>query len=427
MPKIKFQRPKGTNDFLKEDFYYFDLIFNTFKKIVEFYNFSRIETPILEDANLFLKGVGKVTDICDKEMYCFRTKGGDILALRPEGTSAICRAYIENGLKEWPQPVRLWYFGPFFRYERPQAGRYRQFWQGGLEIINGEDPGLEVEILQIFFNFLKELKIKNAIVEVNSIGCHNCQENYKKILNRYLKSYDKELCENCKVRRKENILRVLDCKEERCQRIIKNAPQIVDSLCEECKSHFTAFLEMLDNLNYPYSFNPFLVRGLDYYTKTVFEIFEEKKENEEREEKKLALISGGRYDNLIHNLGGERMPAVGAAFGLERLIEILKREKLFLPREEHISVFLVLLGNAAKVKVLKLMEELYREKIKFFSGMGKDSLKSQLKLADKLKADYCLIIGQKEALEGKVLIRKMKEGTQVLVKMEKVIEEIKKR
>jgi len=172
MPKIKFQRPKGTNDFLKEDFYYFDLIFNTFKKIVEFYNFSRIETPILEDANLFLKGVGKVTDICDKEMYCFRTKGGDILALRPEGTSAICRAYIENGLKEWPQPVRLWYFGPFFRYERPQAGRYRQFWQGGLEIINGEDPGLEVEILQIFFNFLKELKIKNAIVEVNSIGCH---------------------------------------------------------------------------------------------------------------------------------------------------------------------------------------------------------------------------------------------------------------
>ncbi|MGB9598558.1 MAG: histidine--tRNA ligase [Minisyncoccales bacterium] len=435
MSKIKFHRPKGTNDFFKEDFYFFNLIFNTFKKIVEFYNFGRIETPILEEANLFLKGVGKMTDICEREMYCLKTKKGDVWALRPEGTSPVARAYLENGLKEWPQPVRLWYFGPFFRHEKPQSGRYRQFWQGGIEIINSSDPSLDVEVLQIFLIFLKELKIKNFFVEVNSLGCDVCQEEYKKNLNHFLKTKERELCENCKIRRKENILRVFDCKEEKCQKIFKLAPQMIDYLCFECKTHFTSFLEMLDALNYPYTLNPFLVRGLDYYTKTVFEIFEQKKdsqkekkegEKESEEERRLALIAGGRYDNLIQNLGGERTPAVGGAFGLERLMEILKVEKHFLPKKETIPVFLVQIGNVSKVKTLKLMETLYQEKIKFFSGLGKDSLKAQLKLADKLKVEYSFIFGQKEALEGKVLVRKMKDGTQDLLKIEKAIEKIKK-
>lgn len=425
MQKNRFQVPTGMRDILPQDQLYYKKIYDIAENIVEFYGFSRIDTPILEEAELFSKGVGLSTDIVEKQMYTLRTGGGDFLALRPEFTAGITRAYIEHGMFNLPQPLKFYSAGPLFRSEKPQAGRYRQFHQFNIEMFGEQNPVADVQLMQIFYNILKELKFKNLVIEVNSIGDSQCRPYYKKLLANYLKSRESSLCADCRRRIKQNPLRVLDCKEEKCQPIKAQAPQIVDHLCEVCKAHFKEVLEFLDELDLPYRLNPYLVRGLDYYTKTVFEIFQEA----EAGEKSAALVGGGRYDALVKLLGGKDTPACGGAAGVERVVEYLKKTMKVEPGLQPLGkgIFLAQLGNLAKRKSLKLFEELRRAKLPVAESFGRDSLKAQLRSADRLQVPYALIIGQKEALENTVIVRDMKTGKQDVVKLEKTVEEIKKR
>ncbi len=427
--KPKFQKPAGMHDILPGEQKYFQKIYNVCENVANFYGFKRIDTPILEETELFSKGTGLTTDIVQKQMYNLRTKGGDYLTLRPEFTPGIVRAYIEHGMKNLPQPVKLYSMGPVFRYEKAQAGRYRQFHQFNLEVIGEGSPVIDTQIIQIFYNILTELKLKNLIIEINSIGDSQCRPYYKKLLVNYFKSRESALCADCRRRLRENPLRILDCKEEKCQRIISQAPQLIDHLCEECHHHFKSVLEFLDEIELPYHLNPYLVRGLDYYTKTAFEIFSELPQKTEEKEflSKNALVGGGRYDNLVKLLGGEDTKAAGAAMGVERVIEAIKIKGIKFPKSPLPSVFLAQLGNLAKRKTLKLLEDFRKAKIQVAESFGRDSLKAQLKLADKIGAKYTLILGQKEALEGTIIIRDMKSGKQDTLKLEKAVKEIKKR
>lgn len=421
--KPKFQAPRGMHDILPKDQKYFRKIYNIIEDIANFYRFGKINTPILEDAELFSKGIGLSTDIVQKEMYTLRTKGGNYLSLRPEGTASVVRAFIENGMFNLPQPVKLWYFGPYFRHERPQAGRFRQFWQFGFEVFGEQSPVTDAQIIQIFYNILKELKFKNLLIEINSIGDNQCRPYYKKLLLNYLRSRERALCAGCRRRLKTNPLRVLDCKQEKCQRIISQAPQIIDHLCDECHQHLKEVLEFLDELDIPYHLNSYLVRGLDYYTKTVFEIIEDSPEGRILG----SLIGGGRYDNLVKILGGKNTPAMGGAAGVERIIASMKEKKVRFPLSVKPKVFLAQLGKAAKRKGLKLFGDFQKAEIPIAESFGRDSLKTQLARANKIGVLYALILGQKETLEGTIIIRDMKTGKQKTIKMDKIIKEMKKR
>ncbi len=414
----KFQRPTGMHDILPEEQKYYKRIYDVVSNIADFYGFGKIDTPVVEEIELFSKGIGLATDIVKKQMYSLKTRGGDFLGLRPEWTAPIVRAYIENGMQNLPQPLKLWYFGPCYRYERPQSDRFRQFWQFGFEVFGEQSSVIDAQIIQIFYNILQDLKLKNLIVQVNSIGDSNCRPYYKKLLANYFRSRESSLCTNCKRRLKENVLRVLDCKEEKCQPIKAEAPQILDHLCDECHSHFKEVLEFLDEIEIPYNLNPYLVRGLDYYTKTVFEVFAE--ENN-------ALAGGGRYDKLVKVLGGKETPACGAAAGIERIISLMKSQEIKFPKEQETQIFLAQLGSLAKRKSLKLLGDFRKAKIMVAESFGRDSLKAQLNRADKIKAKYTLILGQKEALENVIIIRDMSNGKQEIVKLDKVISEVKKK
>lgn len=422
MTKLKFQTPKGMHDIFRDEWRYYQKILDTAKEFADFYRFERIETPILEDKELFSKGIGLGTDIVQKEMFTLQTKGGTNLCLRPEGTASVARAFIQHGMQNLPQPVKLWYFGPFFRYENPQAGRYRQFWQLGFEIISEQNPALDAQIIHIFYSILEELKFKNLVLKINSIGDSFCRPYYKKTLISYLRTRINSLCQDCKRRIKENPLRILDCKDEKCRLIVSQAPQILDYLCEGCKTHLKELIEFLEELGLPYNLDPYLVRGLDYYTKTVFEIFEDSEKGKEVG----ALVGGGRYDNLIKILGGQPTPAVGGASGVERIIALLKEKAVRFPKEKEGQIFLAQIGILAKKKALKIIEEFRKEGILIYESIGRDSLKAQLKIADKLRVRYVLILGQKEALENKVLLRDMETGKQRLLNLKNLIKEIKK-
>lgn len=421
--KPKFQNITGAHDILPADYQYYEKIYAIAKEIAEFYGFVRIETPILEESELFTKGTGAATDIVQKQMYVFKTKGGDNLALRPEGTPAIARAYLQHGMANWPPPVKLWYWGPFFRYEKPQAGRYRQFWQLGFEAIGQSGAIIDAQIIQMYFNLLEELGLKNIIVEINSIGDSICRPQYRRALTSYLRSRQSALCTDCKRRMKENPLRVLDCKEVKCQNARAQAPQAVDHLCEECKKHCKEVLDYLEETGLPYRLNPYLVRGLDYYTRTVFEIFQGK----EGDENQIALGGGGRYDGLIKLLGGKETPAIGGGLGIDRVVLAMKAANIDAGSGKKVKVFLAQLGGMGKKKSLKLFEDLRRAGISTGEAFDRDSLKSQLKIADKYGARYALLLGQKEAIENNVLLRDMESGNQEVLNLDTAVAEVKKR
>ena len=438
MKKPKFQSPTGMHDILPEDQKYFQKISDVVENIANFYGFEKIETPILEETELFSKGTGLTTDIVQKQMYSFRTKGGDYLTLRPEFTPGIVRAYIEQGMSNLPQPVKLYSIGPLFRYESPQAGRYRQFHQFNLEVFGEESPVIDAQIIQIFYNILKELKLKNLIIEINSIGDSQCRPYYKKLLTSYFKSRESSLCFDCRRRLRENPLRILDCKEEKCQLVRAQVSQMIDHLCEECHNHFKEVLEFLDEIELPYHLNPYMVRGLDYYTKTVFEIFEDSnpvtglpsaggRAPSPKGRTPGALAAGGRYDTLVKLLGGKNTSAFGGAAGIERIIALMREKAIKFPEPSPAKVFLAQLGNLAKRKSLKLFEDFRKIKIPIAESLGRDSLKAQLNKANKIGAKYTLILGQKEALEGTIIIKDMTSGQQETVKIEKVMGEMKKR
>lgn len=423
--RIALQAVKGMKDILPDDQPYWDLVRDVVQEMARAYGFYRIDTPILEKSNVFIRGVGAGTDIVDKEMFTFKDKGGGNVSLRPENTAGLVRAYIEHGLSRKPQPMKLYYLGPMFRYDQPQAGRQRQFYQFGFEVIGSASPTTDAQIILLTVGVFKEIGLPELSVQINSVGCPQCRPDYIQTLLNFYRGQAKRLCSDCKKRVRSNPLRLLDCKEEKCQRLANQAPVLIDSLCEECHDHFKVVLEHLDELEIAYNLNPKLVRGLDYYTKTVFEIWPANVKRGSASQ--VALGGGGRYDNLIEELGGRPTPGVGVSCGVERLISRLEELGINLPEGQKTQVFLAQLGELAKRKALVLFEQLRQQGINVAESFSRDSLKSQLKVAARLKTQLVLILGQKESLSGTILIRDMETGVQELVDIEKVASEIKKR
>lgn len=416
------QPPRGMKDVLPEDQPYWEQVRRTTERLARDYGFARIDVPILEFANLFNRSIGANTDIVEKEMYTFATKGGDKVALRPEFTAGIARAYIQHGMQVLPKPIKLFSTGPAYRYDRPQEGRYREFYQVNYDAFGEQDPILDAQVIQVAHRVVQSLGIKAVQIQVNSIGCPACRKEYRELLINYLESKKQKLCQDCKVRLETNPLRVLDCKEDKCSQVAAAAPQSIDHLCEECRVHFKHLLEYLDELDLPYVINPQLVRGLDYYTKTVFEVW-----SGDEAGRKSALGGGGRYDGLIKMLGGEATPAIGFGLGMERLILEMKRVQAKPYRIPKPKVFLAQLGELAKKKSLKLFSELEKNGILVAESFGRGSLKSQLREADKLGVEITLILGQKEALDKTVIIKNMTTGVQEIVSADKLVELIKKK
>jgi len=408
---------KGMHDILPGDQDFWQRVRTEVENLAGYYGFNRIDTPLVERAETFERSIGQTTDIVEKQMY-FIKGARDRLVLRPEGTAPVMRAYLEHGLDHIAQPLKLYYWGSMFRHEQPQEGRFRQFHQAGFEIIGGEsDPIYDTQIILICYRLLEALKLTNLEIRVNTIGCQTCRSGYSRRLTDYCKKQS-NVCRDCRRRLLVNPLRFLDCKDEKCEVIKKEAPLILDNLCPVCKSHFKLVLEYLDELELPYSLNNCLVRGLDYYNRTVFEIFVNNGNQ--------SLLGGGRYDYLAGMLGGRETPAVGAAIGIERLIAAIKLEKIEFPTRPKASVFLVHIGDLAKKKSLALIEKLKRAGIKAEEALGKESLKAQLRQADKEKASLALIFGQKEALEETIIVRELATGAQETVPLDRIVEKVKK-
>jgi len=412
----------GMRDILPQDQKYWERVREVAKQISQDYGYERIDTPILEFADLFVRGVGAQTDIVEKEMFAFTDQGDDRLVLRPEGTASVVRAYIQHGMLNHPQPVKFYYIGPLFRHEKPQSGRYRQFFQFGFEAIGEDNPALDAQLILMGWNALNDLGIE-SVIQVNSIGCKECREEYKKALVKYYKSKTKLLCDNCQTRMTKNPLRLLDCKEDGCKGVREDAPQILDYLDKLCKDHFMKVVGYLDELDLPYVLNPYIVRGLDYYSKTIFEYW-----STDDIEGKNALGGGGRYDGLVKILGGrEDTPACGLAMGVDRIVAKM-REKNIEVLEARVDVFVAQLGDAAKKKAMVMYEHLRKNGgFTVSQAFHKDSLKKQLEIANKIKAKYTLIIGQKEVSDGTIMIRDMQGGVQEVIDFNKTEKELKKR
>ena len=415
-----YKAPRGTQDILPQDQAYWSFVEEKAYRICQLYGYKRIDTPVFEQTGLFKHSVGEATDIVEKQMYTFEDRGGDSMTLRPEGTAPVCRAYIEHGMHNLPQPVSLYYIGSIFRYERPQAGRYRQHRQFGVEAIGDADPALDAEIISMAWNFYTSLGLGELTLQLNSIGCQLCRPDYLEKLKQYYSGHAQALCPDCRQRLRRNPLRLLDCKKPSCQEIVKGAPIIAEHLCHQCASHFNAVKDHLEGLQIPYELNPYLVRGLDYYTRTVFEI-------QPRDGgAQSALGGGGRYDGLIEQLGGTPAPAIGFATGLERIILNLRHQGIDLPPIPGPKVYVAYLGEEAKKEAMKLAARLRQAGIGATLASGDKSLKSQLKQANSLALPQTLIIGEDELKKGVAVLRDMARGEQVDVPLEEVVRRLKK-
>ncbi len=429
--KPAFVAVKGIYEIMPAEFPWWDRFLEVAEGVSKFYNFERIETGIVENADLFLRSAGGEGTDVHKEMF-FIKSNKDKWVLRPEATASVARAYIEYGFSRLQQPVKLFYFGPMFRHENPQAGRYREFRQFGVEIIGGEnDPVFDAQAISLASRILKEIGFKDVVVEVNSIGCRVCQPAIKKKIQKYYRTNIKKVCRDCQTRIDVNPFRVFDCKREECQEVKKAAPVFLDLVCSNCQKHLKDVLEYLEELSISYELNNNLVRGLDYYDRTVFEIFVEagsKGEKKEENASKLAVGGGGRYDYLIEMIGGRPTAGVGFSFGVERIIEIMKKKEIKIPaqKNKYKSVFFVHVGEVAKKRSLKLVEELRKNGVGVIEGLSKDSFAKQLKMADKGGAEVAVILGQREVFEESVIIKNLKTGIQETVPVEKMAEEVKR-
>lgn len=422
----KFSRLRGMKDILFDEYKYWDLVLKKANDLAKFYGFQRIETPVLENLDLYERSTGKATDIVTKEMYAFQDRNGEKIALRPEATPGIVRSYIEHGMFNLPQPIKMFWVGSCFRHDRPQSGRYRQFNQFDLEIFGEEGPIADVLLILIAYNFFRELQI-DVQVQINSIGCQECRREYMEKLVEFYKERGKraKMCNDCKKRLLKNPLRLLDCKETGCLEIREDAPQIVDYLCDNCKNHFIKVLEYLDEMDIPYSLNPYLVRGLDYYNRTVFEFWSVDDEDDKKGQSSLG--GGGRYDGLVEHMGGRETPACGFGLGIERTVMKIKEKNIPIKKDEKNIIFIAQLGDQAKRKAFKLFEELRKSGHNARQMFTKDNLKAQLEEANRLGARFTLIMGQKEIMDETILFRDMESGIQEVVDYKRIISEIEKR
>jgi len=418
-------RLRGMRDVLPDEYKYFNLAVCKAVKLAKAYSFQRIDTPVLENMDLYERSTGKTSDIVTKEMFSFMDKNGERVALRPEATPGLARAYIEHGMFNLPQPVKLFWLGPLFRHEKPQTGRYRQHNQFDLEIFGEDNPAADAQIILIAYNFFRELQIEVQI-QINSIGCQECREEYSVQLVQFYKERGKraKLCFDCKKRLDKNPLRLLDCKEAPCVELKAEAPQIVDCLCNDCRDHFIKVLEYLDELDVAYNLDPHLVRGLDYYNRTVFEILPIGGEENGRQ---ISLGGGGRYDGLVEQLGGRPAPACGFGIGIERAVLKIKEKNIPIEENDKPDIFLAQLGEQARQKAMALFEELRRAGFLVGEAFTKNSLRSQLETANRMDVKFSLILGQKEIMDKTILVRDMESGIQEVIDYKKLIPEIEKR
>jgi histidyl-tRNA synthetase len=414
--------PKGMHDIVPVEQSYWERVRAVAARTAEYYHFNRIDTPIVEFAQLFEKGTGQGTDIVQKEMYTFRMKAGELLALRPEFTPGVARAYVQNALSRQGQPQRLFSLGPIFRHDKPQLGRERQFHQLNFECLGGTtDPIYDAQIIVLALRLLEDLKLKNIVLSVNSIGCRICRPAYKRQLQTYYRAHERDLCKDCVRRLKDNPLRLLDCKEKKCVELREHAPNILDKLCATCNTHFKSVIEYLEEVGIVYTLQPYLVRGLDYYNRTVFEF------GIEGHAELGSLGGGGRYDYLLETLGARPAPAVGMALGMERIILAMKAQEVKLPLPATKTVFVAHAGSLAKKKALQLIELMRAGGVPTRESLARESLKAQLKVADKEGMQLALIIGQKEVYEQSAIIRDFRTGLQETFPLARIVDEVKKR
>ncbi len=415
--------PKGMRDIIGEDYYNFQGLFEKAQEIAVYYGFKPIDTPIMEYEEIFTSGIGEGTDIIDKEIYSLKTKGGDHLALRPEHTAPLMRAYIEQGMQNQPQPVMFYQYGPIFRHDKPQRGRYRQFWQFDLDSLGSDKSIMDALVIKVGMNILEEAGAKNLSVDINSIGDKECRNGYVRELVNYYKKNLSALPPIDRERLKTNPLRILDSKEEKTKEINVNAPDAISFLCASCKKHFKEVLEYLEEMNIPYNMNKNLVRGLSYYTRTVFEVYAS---SDNPEEPIMQVASGGRYDYLARQIGGKKdVPAVGFSIGVDRVVESSWYKKLSPRIMKKPKIYFIQLGGEAKLKSLNIIEILRKAHIPISQSLSKDSLGSQLAIAEKLGIPYALIFGVKEAIDDTVIVRDMASRSQETVKLSKLLEYLK--
>ncbi|MBN2018162.1 MAG: histidine--tRNA ligase [Candidatus Cloacimonetes bacterium] len=417
---MKYQAPRGTYDILPQDIKKWHYIESIIRHVTTLNNYFEVRVPIFEQLDLFQRSVGEDTDIVEKEMYTFQDKKGRELALRPEGTASIARMVVDHALHSSKrEPLRLWYEGPMFRYSRPQKGRYRQFVQFGIECIGSSNPIIDSEVIAIGWQILQEAKVPDVSLEINSVGCPECRSEYNILLKEYLTKDKEKYCTDCQRRMEHNPLRVFDCKNEKCQQLVTNAPRMLDNLCNVCKEHFDGVEKYLDLMNVPYVVNPEIVRGLDYYTKTAFEY----KINYLGAQD--ALGGGGRYDGLIEYLGGPSTPAVGLSMGLERIILSLEKSGFKFPDTSALEVLIIPIGNEAIKESIGLMQELHSAEISALIADEDSSVGSNLKYCDKNNIPFAILIGETELRTGMYVIKDIQQKDQSEIQKNEVVTYIK--
>lgn len=413
--------PRGTKDVLPFESYKWKYIEDLFRSVCKDFGYSEIRTPVFEHTELFERGVGETTDVVSKEMYTFLDKGDRSITLKAEGTAPAARLYIENKLFSNPQPTKVFYITPVFRYERPQKGRLRQHHQFGVEVYGSKSSTIDAEVISIVCTIYNKLGVKNVELNLNSIGCPTCRKKYDEILKKYLSNKLDKLCETCNTRYDKNPMRIIDCKNPNCQSEIKDIPLMLNNICDECKNHFEEVKSNLDIIKIPYVINPKIVRGLDYYSKTAFEFVS----NEIGAQG--TVCGGGRYDALVESIGGPRTPAVGFGMGIERLMLSLENNNIEIPEPKGIDIFIVSIGDIAKKESFRLMYELRNNNISADIDHLNRSIKAQFKYSDKINSTFTIVIGDDEVEKDVVTLKNMKTGEQEEIVLSKIIESLKKK
>jgi len=409
---------RGFNDILPSEIGKWQFVEETAREVFEGFGFSEIRIPILERKELFSRGIGEATDIVEKEMYTFTDKSGNSLTLRPEATASMARAYLEHQIYSFDRVAKLYFIGPMFRYERPQKGRYRQFYQIDAEVFGVENPMVDAEIIVMLIHFLKKVGLEKLELQINSLGCRNCRPRYREELKNFLMKRAFQLCEDCQRRLYTNPLRIFDCKVETCQQAIAVAPKAIDYICNECQKHFDKVKEYLEMAGLTYILNPRMVRGLDYYTRTAFEVISYQLGAQN------AVTGGGRYDNLFQEIGGLDVPGIGFAIGMERLISLLPKDKEFI---QFPHLFIAALGEETYKEAYRLVNQLHLQGIRVELDYEGKSLKSQMRRANKLKAPYVIILGGDELKRGTAVLRNMKDKSQEEIPISDILNVIKEK
>ena len=409
---------RGFNDILPDEIGKWQFVEETARKVFGGFGFSEIRIPILERTELFSRGIGEATDIVEKEMYTFSDRSGNSLTLRPEATASMARAYLEHQIYSFDPVAKLYCIGPMFRYERPQKGRYRQFYQIDAEVFGVGNPMVDAEVILMLIHFLENVGLEKLELQINSLGCRACRPRYREELKNFLNKKSFQLCEDCQRRLVTNPLRIFDCKVQTCQEAITDAPMVVDFICDECQSHFDRVKEFLKTAGLEFILNPRMVRGLDYYTRTAFEVVSYQLGSQN------AVTGGGRYDNLFQEIGGLDIPGIGFAIGMERLISLLPKEKKFI---QCPHLFIAALGEESYREAYRLINQLHLEGIRAELDYEGKSLKSQMRRADKLKAQYVLILGEEELKRGKATLRNMENKSQEEISLKDILNTLKEK